>query len=293
MERGTGTPRRIPTLKEKRLTFGFGDDTVYLMGRRPLIGITCSFKDLDPKREKPTPLPFDMLKQSYSQAVWKAGGIPVILPNLADEQFAIEAAVRLDGVVFSGGEDVGPERYGEKLIAGKDVSVSLGRDKFEFNFFAQVYRRQIPILGICRGHQFINVALGGTLYQDLTLVPKKIFEHESDWRYGTSHPVELDKDSRLAEVLKTVGVDGSTVLTINCNTNHHQVLNRVGKGLKVVGVCLPDGIVEACEGMDGRPLITVQWHPEMMLEQPAGEELFRWIVNEAKGARPVHQPAVA
>jgi len=266
------------------------DNTVKVMEQRPLIGITCNFRDLDPKREKPTPLPFDMLKQSYSQAVWKAGGIPVILPNLSDKQYALEVAARLDGVVFSGGGDVEPERYGEKLIEGKDVSVSLGRDTFEFNFFEQVYERGIPTLGICRGHQFINVALGGSLYQDLSLAPKETSEHESDWRYGTSHPVELDKGSQLAEVLKTVWVDGSTSLgsprdrplTINCNTNHHQVLNRLGQGLKVVGICLKDGIIEACEATDGRAMITVQWHPEMMLEQPAGEALFRWIVAEAK-----------
>ncbi len=238
------------------------------------MGITCNFKDLDPKREKPTPMPFDMLKQSYAQAVWKAGGLPVILPNLTDEPFAMEIAERLDGVVFSGGEDVEPMRFGEETVPDKDVSVSLGRDQFEFNFFEQVYQRGIPILGICRGHQFINVALGGTLYQDLTLVAKKTFEHESDWRYGTSHPVELEKDSRLAAILKQSQID--------CNTNHHQVLKKVAPGLKVVGICPTDGIIEACEAQDGRPLITVQWHPEMMLERPAGEALFAWIVNEAK-----------
>src|SRR5262245_22591252 len=112
------------------------------MKRKPLIGITCNFKDFDTMREKPTPLPFDMLKQSYSQAVWKAGGLPVILPNLTDESYAMEMAERLDGVVFSGGEDVEPKRFGEEIAPEKDVSVSLGRDRFEFNFFEKVYKRR-------------------------------------------------------------------------------------------------------------------------------------------------------
>src|SRR3970040_421311 len=104
------------------------------MERKPLIGIPCNFKDLDPSREKPTPLPFDLLKQSYSQAVWKAGGLPVILPNLVDESCALKSARRLEGVVFSGGEDVEPKRYKGDNSA-KNLSISLGRDEFEFNFF--------------------------------------------------------------------------------------------------------------------------------------------------------------
>ncbi len=244
------------------------------MERKPLIGITCSFEERDEKRPKPTPLAYDWLKQSYSEAIWKAGGLPVILPNLGHENYAVEIAGRLDGVVFSGGKDVEPKRYEERTEEGKDVSVSLGRDRFEFNFFNKVYGRGIPILGICRGHQFINVALGGTLYQDLTLVPQKTFEHETDWRYGTSHPVKLEKISQLASILKRNEIE--------CNTNHHQVLKKVAPGLKVVGICTADGIIEACEAEDGGPLITVQWHPEMMLEKPAGEALFAWIVNKAK-----------
>lgn len=252
-------------------------NTVPLMPPKPLIGITCSFREFDPKRKRPTPLPFDLLKQAYCQAVWKTGGLPVMLPNLADEEYATAMAERMAGVVFSGGEDVEPLRFEEGTLSDKEVFVSPGRDRFEFNFFEKIYRCGIPILGICRGHQFINVALGGSLYQDLSLVPKKTFGHQADWHYGVSHPVELEKDSRLASLLKQTRVE--------CNTNHHQVLKNVAPGLRTVGICPDDGIIEACEAADGRPLLTVQWHPEMMMECPAGEALFAWIVREASNKR--------
>lgn len=206
-------------------------------------------------------LDLDLYFADYARAIIEAGGLPVHLPLDVDPALAIR---RLDAILLSGGADIDSVRFD----APRDPAVSVvepERDAFEFALLGEALRHELPVLGICRGLQLINVHFGGTLHQH---VP----EH-SNYAVGTNgvaHPVTIDDGSILDSLY------GSTV---DVNSLHHQTVDEVGSGLKV-SARAPDGTVEGLEA--GDHVLAVQWHPEMM-DGRSTDPVFRWIVERAGG----------
>lgn len=213
--------------------------------------------------------------ETYVRAVHEAGGVPVIVPPMLKDFDWHPLLLRLDALLLSGGEDIAPLHYGEgpeSWLGGVDEE----RDASELGLVGQALDLQIPILGICRGHQLLNVVLGGTLYQDLTAQLPQALEHAlvpGRPMESIAHSVTIEADSRLAGVLG--GVE------FGVNSAHHQSVRSPGEGLRVVARS-EDGVVEALEIPDHPFCLSVQWHPEAMLKvNPTMEPLFRAFVQAA------------
>jgi putative glutamine amidotransferase len=228
---------------------------------RPLVGISAYPRTVD---IVPIPTVLHTISRFYVDAVARAGGAPVVLP-VVDPGLAPAVLGRLDGLVLPGGGDVGPGCYGaepEPETHGVDPE----RDAWELACASFAVDEGLPLLAICRGAQVLNVALGGTLEQH---VPG----HARADRYDEHvHPVRLAP--RLAAVM---GAD-----EVGANSLHHQAVGRPGTGVEPIGWA-PDGTVEAFE-VDRRPaVLAVQWHPELLPDEPAHQRLFSELVAAAAG----------
>jgi putative glutamine amidotransferase len=231
------------------------------LSRYPLIGLpTLSI----PPGPKP---PRFGINQSYVRALAAAGCAPVLIPLLDDDERLRAIYERLDGIVFPGGADVAPREYGEEPIDNLNV-VEPDRDRVELRLARWAFDDDLPMLGICRGQQLINVALGGTLYQDLIHQGATTVEHSDvDGRARSKliHRVRLDPDSRLAQLIDETSVE--------VNSLHHQAVKDVAPALRVTGTA-DDGVIEALESPDRRFWIAVQWHPEEIDDVPWVRRLF-------------------
>ena len=243
------------------------------MSMRPLIGVTA-------REFEGGPLPRLGTFRPYLEAILDAGGVPVVLPLSAEGSDWVDDLLRrIDGLVLTGGEDISPARYGaaphEKL--GKIAPM---RDAVELALFHGAREQQIPILGICRGLQLVNVGCGGSLYQDLPSECPGAALHargETGWS-DPVHTVAVVPDSLLH---RTVGVGAFSI-----NSLHHQAVRELGRELRISGRCGADGSVEAVEGTSGGWLLAVQWHPEVLWSEEGGEPhraIFRRFVEAAKG----------
>jgi putative glutamine amidotransferase len=237
---------------------------------RPLIGITCgSLRDRDWSP------PFVGLRQTYINAVAAAGGAPILIPLVDDEDALRTLYERVDGLLLSGGGDIAPRYYGEEPHPELG-SVDELRDRVELPLTRWAVADGKPVLGICRGIQILNVAMGGSLYQD---IPAQLgggpLHNDSatnqNWAH-MAHDIRLDPESRLAELFGTT--------TLPTNSLHHQSLKALAPGLHPVGWA-PDGVVEAVEGDNGHFLIGVQCHPEALQAEadPRWRALFRRFVE--------------
>jgi putative glutamine amidotransferase len=215
-----------------------------------------------------------VLPRRYVDAVAAAGGIPVLLPP---EPGIGDALARLDGLMLSGGGDVDPARYGAQP-SPEVTSVRPERDAAEFALLDAAMSLRLPVLGICRGMQVINVARGGSLHQHLPDVVGHDGHAPVPGAFG-QHEVRVAAGSRLSEILGSGA--GPAVTT---PTHHHQAVDRVGKGLTATAWAA-DGTIEAFEADGEQFLVAVQWHPE------AGDDpaLFRALVEAARA----HAPAAA
>ena len=233
------------------------------MSKSPIIGVTPLW---DAERKSVWMLP------DYLDGIKAAGGVPVILPIEMSQADADRIVETCDGFLFTGGQDVAPELYGTKDTTGTIVP-SLERDKLESLLLKKALQADKPILGICRGLQFINAFLGGTLWQDLPSQHPSDIAHRQGKPYGVpTHKVLLSGD------LQTLL--GKDILEVN--TLHHQAIKDLGKDLIPLAES-PDGLIEAVK-MAGKHFVwAVQWHPEYMFKTDGDSlRVFSWFVGQCK-----------
>jgi putative glutamine amidotransferase len=217
------------------------------------------------------------INQSYVRALTAAGCAPVLIPILEDDDRLRAIYERLDGIVFPGGADVAPEEYGEAPIDNVNV-VEPARDRTELTLARWAFADDLPTLGICRGQQLLNVALGGSLYQDLRHQEVTTVGHsDADGRARNAliHRVRLEPGSRLAQLIDETSIE--------VNSLHHQAVKVVAGPLRVTGTS-DDGVIEALEAMDRRFVIAVQWHPEEIDEIPWVRRLFQGFAQAAQSS---------
>lgn len=235
---------------------------------KPLIGITTrNGRDRDGH-------PLTSLQHSYINSIVQAGGLPVLIPENLPEEDYLDLYSHLKGILFSGGGDISLEYFNgsEHPRIGEVDKV---RDITEITLMRATVNDGKPILGICRGAQVMNVALGGTLYTHIPDQLKSALDHEypGDLRRVLVHPVNVDKNTRSADIF------GETLL--NVNSLHHQGLKDIAPGLRAAGHA-PDGLVEVVEIPDHPYAVAVQWHPEWLTDQPAMQRLFNSFVDAGK-----------
>lgn len=249
------------------------------MTTAPVICLTMRGRPFEEKRTSPTPYAYEWLPNSYGAAITRAGGVPVFLSNESNPDAVREILRRVDGLFLTGGEDVDPAHYGERDEVG-NVEVYAERDRVELAAVAVADELGLPILGVCRGVQVLNVARGGTLYQDLD---KQLDGAPRDHsRGGTgmfvqTHEVEVTPGCRLEHLLGTRRLQGAT--------SHHQAVKTPGRDLVAVAHSPEDGIIEAVEQPGERFVVGVQWHPEVRAEDATTQRLFRSFVEAASAYR--------
>lgn len=254
---------------------------------KPLIGITTYFvvdKELEGRRVRGT-VGQDMLMSNldYARSVYEGGGIPVAVPTLHDSEAAAELVERLDGLLLAGGEDLAPALFRQEARPGLGIVIER-RDRYEWALLQAALAKGIPILGICRGFQLLNVYFGGTLHQDLAAYYSAEIPHFS---------AHLGREALVHEVLLPEGTFlrqcyGTERLWVN--SLHHQGVEILAPELLPAAVSR-EGLVEGFQHHTAENVIGVQWHPEMMTERyPVHRNLFRFFVEKAKKDRALPGP---
>jgi putative glutamine amidotransferase len=217
------------------------------------------------------------LTKYYINAITSSGGIPIILASVKDRGDISRLVDICDGFCFTGGFDIHPRYYGEEVseVCGEIHEL---RDLFEMEAFDCVFKSGKPIIGICRGEQLVNVALGGSLYQDLpTDRPSDIDHRQTAPRSETAHTVDLVFGTPIEELISQ--------RSISVNTIHHQAIKRLGEGLCPMALA-PDGIVEAIYHESHPYLRAYQWHPEALYEtEIASRKIFDDFIAAAQNAK--------
>jgi putative glutamine amidotransferase len=217
--------------------------------------------------------PAQVLNTAYVDAVARTGAVPVVVPILSPD--AVDAVLdRVDALVLSGGGDVDPACYGQHAVA-EVYGVNRARDEWELALARGALARGMPLLAICRGLQVLNVACGGTLVQHLAAAAPG-GHRQTERGHEPVHQVSVDAGSCLAAVLG--------VSALGVNTLHHQAIDAVGDGLRVVARSVGDGVVEGVEATDADAVLGVQWHPELLADEPVHARLFAWIAGQRRSS---------
>jgi len=234
--------------------------------KRPVIGLTTDSNDSDDRY---------LSTMTYAAAIERAGGLPLLLPYAVDHALIPQYVDLLDGICFTGGNDMNPVRYGEEWHP-KVSKMDERREKFEFALIAEVEKRRMPALGVCFGSQLMNVYRGGSLIQFLPEQKEECLEHRYMKDKGVCrHEVKLDTTSQLG---KAIGNPNPSV-----NTYHKQAVNKLGKGLRVIATA-PDGVIEAFEDPSFPLFAAVQWHPERLIDEAEHLAPFKLLVQKSQEA---------
>lgn len=233
---------------------------------KPIIGITSNF---DPDEGD------FWFKRNYANSIWKAGGIPFSIPHLSGLVDNCDAVLSyIDGLLLSGGSDIDPNLFGQEPKF-KLKQIDPVRDKMELELAKSAIEKKFPVLAICRGIQIINVAAGGSLYQDLKQQRDQVLNHQQDApRWHPTHQVEVSEESILRD---TIGRE-----KIKVNSLHHMNVKEVGNGFKVTARS-SDGLIEAIEHEEAPFQLGVQWHPEAMVENDESSRLLFSRFVQASG----------
>jgi len=232
---------------------------------RPIIGITTDSNDTDDRYA---------VTMTYVKAIERAGGLPLLIPYAVDHALIAQYVDLLDGIRFTGGNDMNPSRFGEEWHPNV-VRMDERREKFEFALIAEIEKRRMPALGVCFGSQLMNVHRGGSLTQFLPdeQRPNSLEHRKLPNQDPTRHPVKLDTDSQLGRAI------GQRDLSVN--TYHKQAVNKIGRGLKITATA-PDGVIEAFEDPTFPLFLAVQWHPERLIEEPEHLAPFKLLVEKSR-----------
>ena len=226
---------------------------------RPIIGITTNHEGIDAT-----------LREVYYKQIVSAGGTPVLIPPVADNDVLLSTLDTLDAIVLSGGGDFNPLWAGEQPVPQLH-NINNERDLPELLLTRYAFDRQLPMLGICRGIQTLAMSLGGHVEQDIKPSPTLIKHSQTSHQSTQTHSVNITPGTLLSEIF-----DGED--TIYVNSFHHQAVDNPGMHMRTAATA-PDGTIEAIESSEQKPIIGVQWHPEWLADD--GLPLFRWLVNEA------------
>ena len=229
---------------------------------RPIIGITANYEGIDAT-----------LRHAYYDQIVEAGGTPVIIPPVADKNVIVSTLDHIDALLLTGGGDYNPLWAGEEPAKGLH-NINATRDLPELLITRLAYNRQIPMLGICRGMQTLAMALGGHVKQDVS----SDIKHSQDADRGeATHRVSIEADSTLAYIYKQA-------TTLCVNSFHHQAVDDAGQRFRITAKA-PDGVAEAMESTEHKPIMGVQWHPEWL-----GGDVCRcsagWWIRRRTSAQP-------
>lgn len=237
----------------------------------PIIGVSSSII-IDDRNPFPG-IERVYINKYYTESIIKAGGAPIVLPVTLDEESIKRQAEVIDGLILSGGYDINPLTYGEEPTKSQGFTFP-EIDEYNLKLIKFVCELKKPIFGICRGLQILNIAFGGSLYQDLSYIDGSYIKHYQLSKGDmTGHSINVLKDSLLYDIL------GENYLV---NSFHHQAIKDLADGFKVTAKS-KDGLIEAIEKLDGQFILGVQWHPEMMTAKDFKMlEIFKLLVEQSK-----------
>lgn len=227
--------------------------------KKVIVGITGNEKEIPPM----SGLTYVTVAKDLADGVKAAGGLPIVIP-ISSPDLAKDYVAMIDKLILSGGQNVHPQFYGEEQTVESD-DYSLTRDEFELALIQEALKQKKPIFAICRGMQLLNVALGGSLKQDVK-------HHWQQELRGTSHHLHVKPNSRVSQLFQ----QGSQI-----NSFHRQSINVLASDLIVTASDPRDGTIEAVEGRENLPILAVQWHPEFLCKDcPSNRRLFDYLVHQ-------------